>query len=224
MRLLLIRHGQTPSNVEGLLDTRIPGPGLTDLGLEQAAAVPAALAGETVDAIYVSDMVRTHITATPLAENRGLPLTAREGIKEVSSGSFEMRADRPAVEAYLASVTAWADGDLEYRLEGGETGIEVVARYNLVVEEAYNAGHQSVVFFSHGAVIRTWVGVMADNVDGRFVAEHHLDNTGIVVVEGSPEGGWTALTYMGDAIGGPDVDDPTHAGPAAEAIEEAPAQ
>ena len=32
MRLLLIRHGQTPSNVLGLLDTAVPGPGLTDLG------------------------------------------------------------------------------------------------------------------------------------------------------------------------------------------------
>ena len=46
MRLLLIRHGQTPSNVLGALDTLVPGPGLTPLGLEQAAAIPDALAGE----------------------------------------------------------------------------------------------------------------------------------------------------------------------------------
>src|SRR5699024_5083913 len=32
MRLLLIRHGQTPSNVEGILDAGYPGPGLTALG------------------------------------------------------------------------------------------------------------------------------------------------------------------------------------------------
>jgi release factor glutamine methyltransferase len=44
VRLLLIRHGQTPSNVLGLLDTAPPGPGLTDLGVEQAAA-PAHLRG-----------------------------------------------------------------------------------------------------------------------------------------------------------------------------------
>ena len=31
MRLVLIRHGQTPSNVCGLLDTAPPGPGLTHI-------------------------------------------------------------------------------------------------------------------------------------------------------------------------------------------------
>ena len=39
MRLTLVRHGQTPSNVLGLLDTAPPGPGLTDLGQLQAASV-----------------------------------------------------------------------------------------------------------------------------------------------------------------------------------------
>ena len=35
MRLLLIRHGETPGNVLGQLDTAHPGPGLTDLGERQ---------------------------------------------------------------------------------------------------------------------------------------------------------------------------------------------
>lgn len=44
MRLLLVRHGETPSNVDRLLDTAVPGPGLTRLGERQAAALPEALA------------------------------------------------------------------------------------------------------------------------------------------------------------------------------------
>ncbi|KTR37372.1 histidine phosphatase, partial [Curtobacterium oceanosedimentum] len=42
MRLLLIRHGQTPANVSGVLDAEVPGPGLTELGQQQADALPAA--------------------------------------------------------------------------------------------------------------------------------------------------------------------------------------
>ena len=38
MRLILVRHGQTPSNIERLLDTGAPGPGLTELGLAQSGA------------------------------------------------------------------------------------------------------------------------------------------------------------------------------------------
>lgn len=72
MRLLLIRYGQTPSNVAGLLDTRIPGPGLTDLGRRQAEALPALLAEEGIGALLVSTMRRTHESAAPLAA--ALPL------------------------------------------------------------------------------------------------------------------------------------------------------
>lgn len=43
MRLILIRHGQTPSNVEHFLDTAVPGPGLTELGSQQMAGACAAL-------------------------------------------------------------------------------------------------------------------------------------------------------------------------------------
>lgn len=65
MRLLLVRHGQTPSNVEFLLDTAVPGPGLTALGERQAAALPEALADEDIEALYVSTLVRTQLTAAP---------------------------------------------------------------------------------------------------------------------------------------------------------------
>lgn len=67
MRLLLIRHGQTPANVRGELATARPGPGLTALGRRQALAIPDAVAGEQIAAIYVSPLVRTGETAAPLA-------------------------------------------------------------------------------------------------------------------------------------------------------------
>jgi probable phosphoglycerate mutase len=215
MRLILIRHGQTPSNVEGLLDTRIPGPGLTELGVEQAAAVPAALIDHSIDAIYASIQVRTQITAEPLSASLGLPVTVREGIREVSSGDWEMLNDEDSVRGYMSVVYAWADGDVHRRIPGGESGAEVFARYDSVIADAAAAGHATVVFFSHGAVIRSWVGNRAVNVGAQFIADNPLRNTGIVIVDGSPEDGWSVLTWMGEAIGGPALDDAGTAGPVA---------
>ena len=63
MRLLLIRHGQTPANVRGELDTAHPGPGLTALGFRQAAAIPAALAHEPIDAGMAAAWRRTRRTS-----------------------------------------------------------------------------------------------------------------------------------------------------------------
>lgn len=218
MRLLLIRHGQTPSNVGGILDTRIPGPGLTTLGEAQAAAIPQTLDGEPIDAIYASVQVRSQITAAPLVADRGLELQVRDGIREIASGDYEMRSDYDAVEDYLATMVRWVDGDLDAQLPGGETATEVFDRYNGVVAEAYSAGHSTVAFVSHGAVIRTWAGYYADNLSAQFIADNPLHNTGIVVLEGSPEDGWTALSYMGEALGGAQLDDAAQSGPAAETL------
>jgi probable phosphoglycerate mutase len=91
MRLLLIRHGQTPANVLGQLDTARPGPGLTELGARQAAEIPDALANERVDALVASTLLRTQLTAAPLAGARGLEVEVRPGLHEIEAGDLESR-------------------------------------------------------------------------------------------------------------------------------------
>ena len=89
MRLLLIRHGQTPGNVLGQLDTAHPGPGLTELGERQAEAL-ARVPGERADpALYASTLIRTQITAAPLARVHGLETEVLEGLQEIEAGSLE---------------------------------------------------------------------------------------------------------------------------------------
>lgn len=88
MKLWLIRHGQTPSNVLGLLDTAVPGPGLTDLGLEQAAAIPDALRDQQLSTVFASSQTRAQLTAAPLAADRKLPVQVRPGLREVSAGDW----------------------------------------------------------------------------------------------------------------------------------------
>lgn len=107
MRLILIRHGQTPSNEHHFLDTDVPGPGLTELGLAQAAALPDALGHEPIDGIFASNLVRTQLTAAPLAAALELPVSIRDGLREISAGELEMRNDRDAVTAYLKTVYSW---------------------------------------------------------------------------------------------------------------------
>jgi len=90
VRLLLIRHGQTSSNVERLLDTAVPGADLTDEGREQAEQLVGKLEQQPLEAIYVSDLVRTQQTAAPLAKARGLEPVIRPGLREIQAGDYEM--------------------------------------------------------------------------------------------------------------------------------------
>lgn len=199
MRLLLIRHGQTPSNVRGLLDTQPPGPGLTELGTAQAAAVPATLAGEVVGAVYASTALRAQRTAAPLAADRGLDVVIRPGLREIAAGDWEMLGDDGSVRGYLELVGAWLAGDLARRSPGadGESGVEVMARFDAVIAEIAALGVDSAAVVAHGAVNRTWASLRADNLDDGFGAGHPLRNTGIVILDGDPAAGWTAVSWTG---------------------------
>jgi probable phosphoglycerate mutase len=213
MRLLLIRHGQTPSNVDGILDTRIPGPGLTELGRSQAAALPTTLADEPIGALFVSTMRRTHETVAPLAAALGLEPVERAGIREIAAAGLEMRGDEAAVEEYMGTVFRWAGGETSLRLAGGETGDEFAARYDAVVAEAEATGHDVVALVSHGAAIRCWAGMRSLDLDADFIADHLLDNTGVVILEGSGSE-WSLVSWEGEPVSGVGVAAPS--GPAGE--------
>ncbi len=221
MRLLLIRHGQTPSNVAGLLDTAAPGPGLTDLGHRQAAQIPDALAGEQIDALFVSRLVRTHLTAAPLAAARGL--TARElpGIHEIEAAELEMRRDREAIRIYLETVFAWGRGDLDARMPGGENGAEFFHRFDASIRDVADSAAGTAVVVSHGAALRVWVAGRARNVPSSYAGSHEIQNTGIVEVEGSPDSGWSLVSWQGTPVGGADLADEAAHDPTGETMDEA---
>jgi broad specificity phosphatase PhoE len=221
MRLLLIRHGQTIDNVHGALGTSVPGPGLTDLGRIQAAAVPGALSGERIDAIAVSSMIRTHETAAPLAAATGLTPAEFPGLREITAGDLEQRTDEEAIRVYLSTLLAWWT-DFSRRIPGGEDGHEFYGRYDAVIQELAAAHPEgTVAVFSHGAAIRTWAAWAARNIDSEFSRHHGLENTGIVVLEGSPAEGWTATTWQGEPMGGAELDDPSAPDPTGESLDTA---
>jgi broad specificity phosphatase PhoE len=200
MRLILIRHGQTPANVEGILESTVPGPGLTDLGRTQADELVDALADQPIDALFVSTMVRTHLTAAPLVAARGLDPLERDGVREIGAGDVEGNTDEASVHQYVHTLFTWVGGDLDVRMPGAETGHEVLARFDAVVAEAEALGVENVAIVSHGAIIRAWCGVRADNVDQEFIQHHYVVNTGIVLVDGSSSTGWEVTSWLGTSV------------------------
>lgn len=217
MRLLLIRHGQTPANVRGDLDTASPGPGLTDLGRRQAEALAHALRDEPISGVYVSRLTRTHLTAAPLAAARGLTPVELAGIHEIEAGDFEGRRDPDAVRGYFGTVVAWVEGDLARAMPGGANGASFFSRFDGALGEIgmRHAPDATVAVVSHGAAIRVWAGARVPEFGREFAASSHLDNTGVVAVEGTPgsadgatPGRWRGLSWAGVPVGGAALRDP----------------
>ncbi len=198
VRVLLVRHGETSSNLAGLLDTADPGAGLTDLGRHQAEALVTRLATETVDAVLSSPLLRTRQTATPLAAARALPAVLDERVREVRAGDLEMRGDPASMRTYLETVLAWAGGDLDVRVPGGESGHEAFARFDAALAGAIDRGARHLVVVSHGAMIRSWCAARA-GVPFTVFAAHPVPNAGIVGLAGRP-GAWTVRSWAGRSL------------------------
>ncbi|AUZ86537.1 histidine phosphatase family protein [Arthrobacter agilis] len=203
MELLLIRHGQTPNNVAGSLDTAFPGAGLTALGEHQARAVPAALAGVALSGIYASPLVRTQQTAEPLASTLDLDTGVVPGLEEISAGSLEMLSDPVSAEAYATCLLGWMEGDLDRRMPGGTTGHAFIERYDRAIRRIVqdSTQEQSVAVFSHGAAIRVYTAV-ATGLSPARARTLTIDNTGMSVLSGGP-GRWHLASWHPEPLGGP---------------------
>jgi probable phosphoglycerate mutase len=215
VRLILIRHGQTASNVARMLDTAVPGPPLNELGILQANALVHTLAPEPIEAIYASTQRRAQETAAPLAASRGLAVVVRDGLREIEAGEYEMRSDDAAVDAYAETFSAFAAGNPQARNPGGESGRDVFRRFDAVLGEIHASGATAVAVVSHGAMLRAWAGNRCGNLDAGFIAGNPLTNTGIVVVNGDPASGWLAETWIGEPV----LSAEEWAGPAGEAAD-----
>lgn len=192
MRLHLVRHGRTASNVVGAIDTSVPGPPLDEVGEQQAAALAVALAGVPFDRVLASSQLRAQMTAAALAHERGIGLDVRDGLREVSAGDLEMRSDEDAVQQYLAILGAWGHGDPSPVLPGGESRAATLGRFDAVVEEVVTSGAEHAAIVSHGAIIRVWCAARVSNIDAAFILGHGLGNTGIVTLEHDASGEWVA--------------------------------
>lgn len=208
MRLLLVRHGQTPSNIAGALDTGFPGAGLTALGRRQADAAAAQLDAEDIAGVYASPLLRTQLTAEPLARRRGLALRVVPGLEEIWAGDLEMRTDADAVRAYVGCCAAWVLGDLDHRMPAAPDGAAFLRRYDAAVATIHDrhGGAGTAVAFSHGAAIRTYVTIRC-GLDPETARDLRIGNTGAAVLEGSPEAGWRLDGWNTDPLGGHELED-----------------
>ena len=198
--LTFVRHAQSAGNASGLIDTSTPGPELTDLGRQQAAASALRLEGNHYDGIFASTMIRTQQTAQPMADALGEPVTVLAGLREVEAGQYEGQPEAAAADTYFGAPQRWLSGDRAARIPGSLDGNEFDARFDEAVQQIYDSGDDNPVAYSHGAAIMLWVEMNVRNPDLGLLRSHQLDNTAHVVIKGNPTDGWTLVDWDGQEI------------------------
>ncbi len=157
MELLLIRHG-LPLRVQ-TNDGSPADPALSDMGLHQAERVAEALAGEAIDRIYSSPLLRAQQTASPLAERLRLEIEIEHRVREFDADADEYipleemkRTDPERWRAFMA-------GGYNDQTDFESFVAEVIEGLRAIVDD--NPGRR-VAVFCHGGVINAWATHVLD--------------------------------------------------------------
>jgi broad specificity phosphatase PhoE len=192
-----VRHAQSEANASGLLDTGVPGPGLSPEGKAQAEQVAHQLAREHYDAVYASTMTRAQQTAAPLAAELGKQVEVLPGIQEINAGWFEGKPVSMDPSTYLLAPADWLRGDVGDSIPGSINGKEFNDRFTAAMQKIYDSGHSKPVVFAHLYSIEYWTAMNVKNAKDSLLTSHPLPNTGRVVITGNPMTGWTLEEWDG---------------------------
>ncbi|MCV7379880.1 PE domain-containing protein [Mycobacterium alsense] len=211
-----VRHGQSFGNAANLIDTAVPGPSLTQLGIDQANAIAGALQQQGPFAgIWESQLIRAQQTALPLANIEGMAPQVLSGLNEISAGIFEGMPQIPAGIFYLMGPMAWTLGfplmpnmGLGTQFNGvvfdqGFTNALQAMYANALANPMVVAANGKVteVAFSSAFAIETGTLMNVNNPNPLLMLTHSLPNTGVVQVQGNPTDGWTLVSWDGVPVG-----------------------
>src|SRR6201996_1023189 len=195
--LTFIRHAESQSNAQQVINTDIPGPGLSEQGQGQAEQLAHQLSRNNFDAIYASDMVRTQQTAEPLAHALGKSVEILPGLREIEAGKYNDSPTKRADLTYLVAPADWLNGDVKDAIPGSISGEQFNDRFPAAVQKIYDSGHNKPVAFSHREAIMYWTLMNVKNPKDSLATSHPCPNLGRVVITGSPAMGWTLVDWDG---------------------------
>jgi broad specificity phosphatase PhoE len=147
--LYLIRHGETPWNVEGRYQGQMD-PELTARGREQARVAAEELQKIGFAAIYSSDLARAHQTAQALADVTGLPIQKDARLREIHQGEWQGVLYTDICTRWPEEIARWKRKPWSNSPPGGES-IEVLqARLFAAIDEiTARYPNERIAVFTH---------------------------------------------------------------------------
>ncbi|CAM3956366.1 MSMEG_4193 family putative phosphomutase [Janibacter anophelis] len=187
---ILIRHGRSTANTQGVLAGWTEGVALDETGSDQAIALVGRLEGTPLVHVATSPLQRCRETAAPLVAAHGLEAVVHDGLGECRYGAWTGRSLKDLVKEPLwrtvqdrPSEAVFPDGD-EFPGESiramSERAVAAVREIDAAVT-AQHGKHAVWAAVSHGDVIKA---ILADAVGTPLddFQRVHVDPASISVV------------------------------------------
>ena len=152
-RFIMVRHGQTEWNVGDRFRGRADIT-LNDTGTDQARRVAVALAGDPIDAVYASPLLRTMHTAEAIAGSRGI-IVPDPALMDIDYGDWQGWTKDEAAKRAPELYELWLKSPEQVRFPHGERLVDVRDRAMRSIE-AWERQHdgQSVLLVTHDVVAK----------------------------------------------------------------------
>ena len=134
MKLILVRHGETHWNKDGLVQGADSDIELNDTGLEQARRLAAFLKDEPLTAVVSSPLRRALATAEVIAGEHQLAVETDQGLRELKVGDLEGTSISSLPTTFSQFLLKWWQGGEAVKLPNGESLVDLQQRVWKVVE------------------------------------------------------------------------------------------
>jgi probable phosphoglycerate mutase len=153
-RVYMVRHGATQLSAEdrfaGAVDVE-----LSEEGKFQAGRLAERLADDQISVVYCSPLTRTIQTAAILASPRNVPVIQRDGLREIHHGHWEGLRRSDVESQFPDEYAAWEEDPFTFAPQGGEAGVNVIARALPVIREiVLEHRGDNILVVSHKATLR----------------------------------------------------------------------
>jgi probable phosphoglycerate mutase len=174
MQLYVIRHGQTYANVLDLCDSNVKeNSKLTGLGLRQAENAAKKLKNIDFDAIFVSELFRTHQTARIINKFHKKRFIQDKRLDDLKTG-FDGKPDLDYRNALAKAKDRW-----NAKFDGGESFEESKERVFDFLDDLKKEKYKKVLIVTHEHTIKVMMGYFY-KLNNKDIASKSIKNCQIL--------------------------------------------
>ena len=167
-KIYIVRHGQTDFNLNNVVQGSGIDSCINQNGMDQAEAFFEANKHIPFDRYYYTGLQRTKQSIAKFLD-LGLPHEALPDLNEISWGKYEGVPMDQAENAYYQNmVSRWAEGELDYSIEGGESPNMAYQRLKRGIQHVINQDGKTLLICMHGRAMRIMLCILL-NYDLRYM-------------------------------------------------------
>lgn len=181
-KIYIFRHGETAYNKKQIMQGRSINISLNNDGIEQTTKFFESYKSIPFELIVTSELKRS-IESTKSFIDLNIPHYIDERITEISWGVNEGQPiDVKVIDRFKKMTREWSKGNLDYSIQGGETGTSLKNRMVDFIKFIKNRGEKNILVCTHGRALKMLITQFLNKPINEMEQFHH-HNTGLYLIE-----------------------------------------